>query len=94
VHTGVYVGLQGPTFETPAEYKWLHVIGGDAVGMSTVPEVIVARHGNMRVFATSIITDIGISDTPVKITHEEVLAAANDAAPRLAALVTSLIKRI
>ncbi len=94
VKTGVYIGLQGPTFETPAEYKWLHVIGGDAVGMSTVPEVIVARHGNMRVFAMSVITDIGISDTPVTITHEEVLEAANAAAPKMAAIVAELVKQL
>ena len=91
VQKGVYIGLQGPTFETPAEYRWLHVIGGDAVGMSTVPEVIVARHGNMRVFAMSVITDIGISDNPVTITHEEVLEAANHAAPKMAAIVEGLI---
>jgi purine-nucleoside phosphorylase len=89
--SGVYIGLQGPTFETPAEYKWLHVIGGDAVGMSTVPEVIVARHGGMRVFAMSVITDIGISDVPITITHEEVLEAANAAAPKMAALVEGLV---
>jgi purine-nucleoside phosphorylase len=94
VTTGVYVGLQGPTFETPAEYKWLHVIGGDAVGMSTVPEVIVAKHGNMRVFGMSVITDIGISDVPVVITHEEVLEAANAAAPRMAAIVSGLVAHI
>ncbi len=94
VKTGVYVGLQGPTFETPAEYRWLHVIGGDAVGMSTVPEVIVARHGGMRVFAMSVITDIGISDVPVTITHEEVLEAANAAAPKMAAIVASLVKTL
>lgn len=93
IHTGVYAGLQGPTFETRAEYKWLHTIGADAVGMSTVPEVIVAAHGGMRVFAASIITDIGIGEhADVKFTHEEVLAAANAAAPRLAALVTALIE--
>jgi purine-nucleoside phosphorylase len=91
IKTGVYVGLQGPTFETPAEYRWLHTIGGDAVGMSTVPEVIVARHGGMRVFALSVITDIGISDEPVTITHEEVLEAANAAAPKMAALVAGLV---
>lgn len=94
VKEGVYVGLQGPTFETPAEYKWLHVIGGDAVGMSTVPENIVARHGNMKVFAMSIITDLGISDTPVKITHEEVLEAANAAEPKMTAIVDKLVRRL
>ncbi len=94
VRSGTYVGLQGPTFETPAEYKWLHTIGCDAVGMSTVPEVIVARHGGMRVFAISVITDIGVSDVPVKITHDEVLEAANAAAPKMATLVTGLVKRI
>ncbi len=92
VRTGVYVGLQGPTFETPSEYKWLHRIGGDAVGMSTVPEVIVARHGGMRVFAISVITDLGVTDVPVTITHEEVLEAAEAAAPKMAAIVTGLIK--
>jgi purine-nucleoside phosphorylase len=94
VKAGVYIGLQGPTFETPAEYKWLHIIGGDAVGMSTVPEVIVARHSGMRVFAMSVITDIGISDEPVKITHEEVLAAANAAAPKMAGIVAAMVKRM
>ncbi len=94
VRTGVYVGLQGPTFETPAEYRWLHTIGGDAVGMSTVPEVIVARHGGMRVFAISVITDIGISDVPITITHEEVLEAAHAAAPKMAALVTELVRSL
>ncbi len=94
LRTGVYIGLQGPTFETPAEYRWLHTIGGDAVGMSTVPEAIVARHGGMRVFALSVITDLGITDEPVVITHEEVLEAANAAAPKMAALVTELINRM
>jgi len=92
--TGVYVGLQGPTFETPAEYKYLHAIGGDAVGMSTVPETIVARHAGMDVFAISVITDIGISDVPVTITHEEVLEAAHAAAPKMARLVHVLVERI
>jgi len=94
VKTGVYVGLQGPTFETPAEYRWLHGMGADAVGMSTVPEVIVARHGDMRVFAISVISDIGISDVPVTITHEEVLEAANAAAPKMAGLVAELVKEL
>ena len=94
LRTGVYIGLQGPTFETPAEYKMLHILGGDAVGMSTVPEVIVARHGGMRVFAISVITDIGISDVPITITHEEVLEAAHAAAPVMAGLVTEMVRRI
>ncbi|MBL7720272.1 MAG: purine-nucleoside phosphorylase [Flavipsychrobacter sp.] len=91
VKEGVYVGLQGPTFETKAEYGWLLSIGGDVVGMSTVPEVIVARHGGMRVFAASIVTDMGIREDDNVITHEEVLAAANEAAPKLAGLVASLV---
>jgi purine-nucleoside phosphorylase len=91
VKTGVYVGLQGPTFETRAEYKWLHTIGGDLVGMSTVPEVIVAVHGGMKVFGASIVTDIGIREEMNVITHEEVLAAANEAAPKLAKLVGALV---
>ncbi len=94
VRTGVYLGLQGPTFETPAEYRWIYKIGGDAVGMSTVPEVIVARHGGMKVFAMSVITDLGISDSPIKITHEEVLEAANAAAPKMASIVAELVKRM
>ena len=72
----------------------LHVIGGDAVGMSTVAEVIVAKHAQMRVFAISVITDIGISDIPITITHEEVLDAANAAAPKMAGLVAALVKRL
>lgn len=91
---GVYTGLQGPTFETPAEYKWLHRNGGDAVGMSTVPEVIVARHGGMKVFAISVITDLGVTDVPVIITHEEVLEAANAAAPKMAGLVAAMIEQM
>ena len=94
VQEGVYIGLQGPTFETRAEYYWLHVIGGDAVGMSTVPEVIVAIHGGMKVFAASIITDLGIREELNTITHEEVLAAANEAAPKLAKIVSELIKSL
>jgi purine-nucleoside phosphorylase len=69
----------------------LHVIGGDVVGMSTVPEVIVARHGGMKVFAASVITDMGIRDELNTISHEEVLAAANAAAPKLAGLVAEMV---
>ena len=91
VQTGVYIGLQGPTFETRAEYKWLHIIGGDLVGMSTVPEVIVAIHSGMKVFGASIVTDLGIRDEMNTITHEEVLQAANEAAPKLANLVEGIV---
>ncbi|HTO16203.1 MAG TPA: purine-nucleoside phosphorylase [Edaphocola sp.] len=94
IKEGVYIGLQGPTFETRAEYKYLHIIGGDAVGMSTVPEVIVAIHSGMKVFAASIITDIGIREELNVITHEEVLEAANNAAPKLEKIVSELIKSI
>lgn len=94
VKSGVYVGLQGPTFETRAEYEWLHRIGGDLVGMSTVPEVIVAIHAGMKVLGASIITDIGIREELNKITHEEVLAAAAEAAPKLARLVEAVVSRL
>jgi len=76
---GVYCGVTGPTFETRAEYKLLSLIGGDAVGMSTVQEVIAAVHMGLPVFAMSVITDIGIRDEENTITHDEVLQAAKDA---------------
>ena len=91
---GVYVGTTGPTFETPAEYEYFRVIGGDAVGMSTVPEVIVARHGGMRCFGVSVITDLGGKDILVAPSHEEVMEAADNAAPTMRALVTELVSRI
>ncbi len=91
VYEGVYIGLQGPTFETKAEYKWLDIIGGDNVGMSTVPEVIVARHMNMKVFGMSVITDIGIREEMNEITHEEVLEAADNAAPKMALIFKELL---
>lgn len=90
---GVYVGTPGPTFETPAEYEYFRVIGGDAVGMSTVPEVIVARHGGMRVFGISVITDLGGKDIKEVPTHEEVQLAAEKAQPNVVALITELVKR-
>jgi purine-nucleoside phosphorylase len=94
VKKGVYVGVTGPTFETRAEYKMLHLLGGDAVGMSTVQEVIVARHAGLPVFALSVITDIGIREEENTITHEEVLQAANDAEPRLTSIFKELIARL
>ncbi|ATA88649.1 purine-nucleoside phosphorylase [Capnocytophaga stomatis] len=92
VHKGVYVGLQGPSFETPAEYGMIRILGGDAVGMSTVPETIVACHQNMDVCAVSIITDLGGPEISPNVSHEEVLNAANKAMPNVILLVKNLIK--
>ena len=91
---GVYCGVTGPTFETRAEYKLLHIAGGDAVGMSTVQEVIVAVHMGMTVFAISVITDLGIREEQNKITHEEVLEAAGKAEPKLTLLFKELIAQL
>lgn len=90
---GVYVGVQGPTFETPAEYRMYHILGGDAVGMSTVPEVIVAHHCGIRTFGVSVITDLGGFDEAVEVSHEEVQQAANKAQPLMTALMREMIKR-
>ncbi|MES2372731.1 MAG: purine-nucleoside phosphorylase [Bacteroidota bacterium] len=89
---GVYTGVTGPTFETRAEYKLIHILGGDAVGMSTVQETIAAVHCGMEVFGISVITDIGIREEENTITHEEVLQAAKDAEPKLTLLFTELVK--
>jgi purine-nucleoside phosphorylase len=94
VHEGVYAGVTGPTFETRAEYKLLHIAGGDAVGMSTVQEVIAARHAGLSVFAMSVITDLGIREENNIITHEEVLQAATAAEPKLTALFRELIAEL
>jgi purine-nucleoside phosphorylase len=88
---GVYTGVTGPTFETRAEYRLIHALGGDAVGMSTVQETIAAKHCGMDVFAISVITDIGIREEENTITHEEVLQAAKDAEPKLTLLFTELV---
>lgn len=90
---GVYVGVQGPTFETPAEYRMFRICGGDAVGMSTVPEVIVARHCGIKVFGVSVITDLGGFDVPVEVSHEEVQQAANAAQPRMTEIMREMIRR-
>ncbi|AZA56187.1 purine-nucleoside phosphorylase [Chryseobacterium shandongense] len=92
IHQGIYVALQGPTFETPAEYGMIKAIGGDMVGMSTVPEVIVARHMGMDVFGISVITDLGGPDIAFSVSHEEVLNAANTAMPNVITIVRGLIK--
>jgi len=94
VHEGVYTAVTGPTFETKSEYKLIKVLGGDAVGMSTVPEVIAAVHCGMKVFAISVITDMGIREEDNIITHEEVLQAAKDAEPKFTAIFTNLIKEL
>ena len=90
---GVYVGVQGPTFETPAEYKMYRILGGDTVGMSTVPEVIVANHCGIKVFGISIVTDLGGMEEAVEVSHEEVQEAANKAQPVMTRLMREMIKR-
>lgn len=93
VHEGVYLGLQGPTFETLAEYKMVKILGADCVGMSTVPEVIVARHMNMETFGISVITDMGNEENIESISHAEVLLAAQKAEPDIRKLIQELIKK-
>jgi purine-nucleoside phosphorylase len=90
-HIGIYAAVTGPTFETRAEYNYIRILGADAVGMSTVPEVIVARHMNVPCFAISIITDVGGGDHVEVITHEEVLKVAAAAEIKLTQLITELI---
>ncbi len=91
VQEGVYVGLSGPCLETPAEYNYVRAIGGDAVGMSTVPEVIVGRHGGMRCFAISIITDLGVPGRIVKVTHQDVIDVASVAEPKMTLIMKELV---
>ncbi len=93
VKHGVYLATQGPTYETPSEYRMFAHWGADAVGMSTVPEVIVARHSGIRCFGISIITDLGVNGKIVKVTHENVQKAANEAQPRMAAIMREMIAR-
>jgi purine-nucleoside phosphorylase len=91
---GTYLGLTGPTLETPAEYKFVRVIGADAVGMSTVPEVIVARHMELPVFAISIITDLGVPGKIKKVSLEEVIEVASRQEPKMTLILKELISRI
>ena len=91
VKEGVYLGLQGPTFETLSEYRMVKILSADCVGMSTVPEVIVARHMDLEVFGISVITDIGNEDSIGTITHAEVLEAAQKAEPNVRNLIKELI---
>lgn len=93
VQHGIYIGTQGPTYETPAEYKMFRILGADAVGMSTVPEVIVANHCGIRVFGISVITDLGVEGKIVEVTHEDVQKAADTAQPLMTTIMRELINR-
>lgn len=88
---GVYAAVSGPCFETPAEYKYARIVGADCIGMSTVPEVIVAHHMGLPVFAVSIITDLGVEGKIVEVSHQEVIAAANNAEPKMTKIISELI---
>jgi purine-nucleoside phosphorylase len=94
VQEGVYLGLSGPTFETPAEYRMVRTLGADAVGMSTVPEVIVARHMDLPCFAISIITDLGVPGKIVEVTHEEVQEVASHAEKKMTAIIKEMMAEI
>ena len=91
VFDGIYYGLQGPTFETLAEYRMVKILGADCVGMSTVPEVIVARHMDVETFGISVITDMGNEESIDTISHDEVLEAAKQAEPMVRSLIRELI---
>ena len=94
IQKGNYVGVTGPTLETPAEYNYFRIIGGDTVGMSTVPEVIAARHMKIKCFGISVITDLGVPGKIKIVTHEDVQNVANKARPILAKLIKELISKI
>jgi len=91
---GVYAAVSGPCFETPAEYGYIRVLGADAIGMSTVPEVIVARHMGLTCFAVSIITDLGIKGVVVEVSHEEVIEAASKAEPILTKIIKGMLAEL
>lgn len=92
--TGVYAAVTGPTYETPAEYKYISILGADAVGMSTVPEVIVARHMRLPVFAVSVISDLGVAGKIIEISHQEVIEAVGRVTPKLITLIKELVKEV
>ena len=94
IQKGVYVGVTGPTLETPAEYIYFRKIGGDTVGMSTVPEIIAARHMNIPCFAVSVITDLGVPGKIKKVTHEDVQSVAESTEPKLTIIIKELISKI
>ena len=92
--TGIYAGVSGPTYETPAEYNYIYTLGADAVGMSTVPEVIVARHMGMKVFAVSVISDLGVTGKIIEISHQEVIEAVGRVAPKMVNFVKDMVNEI
>lgn len=94
VAEGIYLGLSGPTLETPAEYKYVRIAGADTVGMSTVPEVIAARHMGIPCFGFSIITDLGVPGKIIEMTHEIVQAVAEKAEPKMTLIIKELIKTL
>src|ERR1035437_9245112 len=94
VQQGVYVALTGPTLETPAEYKYMRIIGGDTVGMSTVPEVIAAHQMGIPCFAMSIITDVGVEDKSVKVTLEDILRTAEKTEPKMTLIMKEMVKSL
>lgn len=93
-HKGCYVGVTGPTLETPKEYEYFRIIGGDAVGMSTVPEAIVAHQMGMNIFAVSVITDLGVPGKIEKISHDIVQQAAAKVTPKLVKVIAEMIAGI
>jgi purine-nucleoside phosphorylase len=93
-HVGVYAAVSGPTFETPAEYHYIRVLGADAVGMSTVPEAIVARHMALPVLAVSVISDLGVEGKIVEITHDDVIDAASLVEPKLTLVLKEMIQNL
>ena len=94
VSVGTYLGLTGPTLETPAEYGYVRTIGADAVGMSTVPEIIVARHMEIPCFAISIITDLGVPGKIHKVSLADVIAVASRQEPKMTIIMSQLISRL
>jgi len=93
-HEGVYAAVSGPTFETPAEYKYIRILGADAVGMSTVPEAVVSRHMSLPVFAVSVISDLGVEGKIVEISHDDVIDAAEMVEPRMTLILKEMISKL
>jgi len=92
IRKGVYTAIQGPCYETPAEYKYMRTIGADTVGMSTIPEVIVAHHMKIKCFAISVITDLGVPGKIVEISHQEVIEVAKVAEKKVTKIVKDLVE--